>query len=199
MTFPTPTIDITYVLRYGYPALFGIIMLSEVTSFIPVGVVLIGVGALARTHYTSLVIALLVATSASTISDYVVFAVSRKLGKAESYRRFVQKSTLASRLEGYIHAHPKATIFLSRLVGLASTPVNALAGLSQMHVPTFLAFDTLGNALCGFIYLAAGFLIGAAWQQDAKVTSIAIGIMLAVGVTAYLIWHFLRSRTQSKS
>lgn len=194
MSFPTPSTDISYILTYGYGALFLLVAASEVTSFLPVGIILIGVGALARAHIVSFLISFATATLASTMSDVVVFEISRHLGKKEGYRRFVKRNALAARIEGYAKGHPRATVFLSRLVGVASTPVNAIAGLSQMPVAAFAFFDMAGNALCALAYLSAGYFIGAAWQQDAKLTSIGIGFGLAIAVGGYLLSVALRAR-----
>jgi membrane protein DedA with SNARE-associated domain len=198
MFLPTSSTDISYILSYGYGALFLLVAASEVTSFLPIGIILIGVGALARVHYVSFFISLLTATAASTMSDVIVFEISRRLGKREGYRRFVENSALASRIEGYAVRHPRATVFLSRLVGVASTPVNAIAGLSQMPVAVFIFFDVLGNALCATVYLAAGYFVGAAWQQDAKITSIGIGCALAIGVIAYIGSATVRARRKQR-
>lgn len=197
MSLPTPSTDISYVLTYGYGALFLLVAASEVTSFLPIGIILIGVGALARAHIVSFIISFATATLASTFSDVVVFEISRHLGKKEGYRRFVNRNALVARIEGYATRHPRATVFLSRLVGVASTPVNAIAGLSQMPVSVFAFFDMVGNALCALAYLSAGYFIGAAWQQDARLTSIGIGFALAIGVGGYLLSVALRARMRT--
>jgi membrane-associated protein len=186
-----PTSELAYIARYGYFALFGIIAASEVVSFIPVGVVLIAVGALSRLQYMSLIISLLVAASASTVSDTIVFSIAHRLGRKEGYRRFVDNHAYALRIESFAEKHPRAAVFLSRLVGLASTPVNAIAGLSQMRRSVFIPFDFLGNALCAFLYLAAGYYLGAAWEADAHLASIVIGVIIALIIIGYLAFFFL--------
>jgi len=194
MAFPTPTVELAFIVRYGYLALFLILAASELTSVLPIGILLIAIGALTRIHTLSFLVCLAVTTGASVMSDLVVFFVSRHLGKKEGYRRFVSKSAFATRLEGYAKRHPRGTIFISRLIGFASTPVNAIAGLSQMSPLTFFAFDLLGVGLCCFAYLGSGYLIGAAWQRDADVTATGVGIALAIAGSAYLVSLYVRSR-----
>lgn len=194
MTLPTPTVELSYVVHYGYIALFLILAVSELTSVLPIGILLIAVGAVTRSHVLDFSTALVVTTAASAFSDMVIFYVSRHLGKRESYRRFVEKSEFASRIEGYAKHHPKATVFFSRLIGFASTPVNAIAGLSQMSPLIFFVFDVLGVGLCCFAYLGAGYLIGAAWQHDAKITAAGIGVALTIAGIAYVLSLYLRSR-----
>lgn len=194
MPLPTPSVELTYVIRYGYLALFLILAASELTSLLPIGILLIAVGAATRSHVLNFATALAVTTAASAFSDMVIFFISRRLGRREGYRRFVQKSQFAARIETYAVRHPKATVFFSRLIGFASTPVNAIAGLSQMSPVTFFAFDLLGVGLCCFTYLATGYLIGAAWQRDAKVTAMGVGVALTIAGIAYLTSLYLRSR-----
>ncbi|MDB5195520.1 MAG: alkaline phosphatase, DedA family [Parcubacteria group bacterium] len=194
-----PTVELTYIAQYGYVALFGMIAASEVASFIPVGVVLIAVGALAREHYMSLTLSLLVAATASTLSDTIVFSIAHRLGRKEGYRRYVDNHAYALRIESFAEKHPRAAVFLSRLVGLASTPVNAIAGLSQMSRAVFIPFDFLGNALCAALYLAAGYYLGAAWESHARLASIVIGVIIALIIIGYLVFFFFFRKKRSIS
>lgn len=194
-----PHTELAYIARYGYVALFGIIAASEVTSFIPIGVVLIAVGALARAHYMSLTLSLVVAGVASTASDVIVFSIARRLGRKEGYRRYVDNHAFAQRIEAFAEKRPRAAIFLSRLVGIASTPVNAIAGLSQMHRRVFIPFDFLGNAFCAALYLAAGYYLGAAWVADAHLATIVIGVVIALIIAAYVVFIFFFRKKRSVS
>jgi len=196
MSLPTPTVELSYIVHYGYVALFLILAASEVTSILPIGILLIAVGAVTRYHTLDFLACLVVTTAASVLADMAIFFISRHLGKKESYRRFVAKNRLASRIEYYAHAHPRITVFISRLIGFASTPVNALAGLSQMSPITFFIFDLLGVGLCCFAYLAAGYLLGAAWHEDAKITAEGVGVALAIAGIGYLASLYLRSRRE---
>lgn len=198
MTFPTPATELAWITHYGYVVLFLLIMANELSSFFPMGILLIALGALSRTHVVSFLLSFLFATLASIVSDYLVFHISRRLGKRESYRRFVTKSQFATRIEAYMNHYPRMTVFISRLVGVASTPVNAVAGLSQMHAPTFVLFGLAGDAVCCFVYLAAGYFIGTAWQRDAALTSLGVGIALAIACVTYLISFYLHTRAKRK-
>lgn len=196
MNVPIP--ELAYIAQYGYVALFLIIAASEVTSFLPIGVILLAVGALARQHAISLIISLLVAAVASTLSDTIVFSIARRVGRREGYRRYVDNHAFVRRIEAFAAKHPRMAVFLSRLVGVASTPVNAIAGLSQMSRAVFIPFDFLGNALCALVYLAAGYYLGAAWEQDARLASLGIGAILAIIVIAYVAFRvFFRTKPDS--
>ncbi len=184
-------VELLYILQYGYIALFAIVVASELSTFLPVGILLIAMGALVHQGYFNFWYLLVVSTLASVIGDYIVFSISRRLGKHQGYRRYVKNSSLASRLEGYVGRYPEATIFLSRLVGFAGTPANAIVGLSQTSRVTYLIFDTLGNLLCCAVYLSVGYYIGAAWEADARIASFALGMLVAVVILSYLFFYFI--------
>lgn len=184
-------VELMYILQYGYVALFAIIVASEITSFLPIGIVLVAMGAAAHQGYFNFFLLLAIAAIASSISDYIVFTIAHRLGKHEGYRRYVKNNRFASRIERYIERYPALTVFLSRLIGFASTPANAIAGLAQMPRMTFIAFDVLGNALCALVYLTIGYYLGAAWNYDGHIASIALGFLVAVVIAGYIGVYFL--------
>ncbi len=199
MTLPTTAIEISYVLRYGYVALFLIVAAGEAASLLPIGILLVAVGALARTTALDFFTCLIVAALASIASDLIVFLASRHWGRRGSYRRFVERNPIAGRVEAYMARYPRGTVFVSRLVGLASTAVNALAGLSQMPLLTFFVFGLLGDALCCFAYLGAGYFLGVAWQDNARLTTESVGAALLVAAAVYGISLYVRHRAAARN
>jgi membrane protein DedA with SNARE-associated domain len=77
------------------------------------------------------------------------------------------------------------TIIVSRFIGFATTPVDALMGLSQVRLSTFISMDAIGNALCTTIYLSIGYIIGITAAQSAQFTTL-FEIIAGIGVVFYI-------------
>jgi len=193
-----PHVELTYILQYGYLALFVILILSELAAFAPVGILLIALGALSRSHYFDFSLLLIVSTLGSTVADYIVYRIAKQLGKKEGYRRFVERNGFASRIEHYMTHHPRATISLSRLVGFAGVPVNAMAGLSGIPPVTYVFFDALGNFFCCIVYLLIGYYVGAAWQYDSTIASFVLGIIFTISLAGYLVFFLFRKKRKTR-
>lgn len=185
-----PHAELLYIAQYGYIALFLIILGSELFSFLPVGVLLVGMGALSHAGYYNFFFLLIVSALAASVSDYAVFTIARRMGAHEGYRRYVAGNRFATSIEGYLARFPTLTIVVSRFVGISTTATNALAGLSQVSRPTFVLADFAGNALCCLMYLALGYSLGAAAAKGEQATAVVIGIIAALVIAGVILFHF---------
>ncbi|MDR3547685.1 MAG: VTT domain-containing protein [Candidatus Pacebacteria bacterium] len=162
---------------------------------IPGGLILIAVGAFAHEGYINIIFAFFAAAAGSVTSDVITFYVARHLGRHSAYKRYVENHKLMKRVEKYAQEYPKTTIFLSRFIGLVSTPVNAIMGLNQVRLSTFLSMDVLGNAICTTLYLAVGYLIGmsaARGNHDITIIGIALGILVLIYLGIFFIVRLIR-------
>ena len=191
-----PHSELLYLAQYGYLAVFCIILGSELFSFLPVGVLLIATGALAHAGYYNLVFLLIVSTLGATVSDYIVFTIARRLGSHDAYRRYVDGNRFAGAIESYMSRFPILTIAASRFIGITTSATNAIAGLSQVSRTTFILADAFGNAVCCLIYLFIGYYLGVAFEADARITAIALGLVAALIIGVLILFHFI-SRKQT--
>lgn len=183
-----------FLSEYGYLALFFLLLLSGTYVPIPAGIILIFIGAFSHGRPLHLIISFSIAVIASLISTLSVYAIGRKLGQKDVYDRFVNRNRIGVRLEKFMTRHPRAAILVSRFIGFASMPVNAMAGSMQINLRTFIPYAVLGEALCTIAYLAAGYFIGANWETDAKTAGrIISGIFLGIGFVS-LAWFYISHR-----
>jgi membrane protein DedA with SNARE-associated domain len=174
-----------YFPTYGYVALFFIILLAGTYIPIPGGLVLIAVGAFGHQGYLNIFYAFFAAVSGSISSDTITFYIARRFGKHKGYKKYVANHKFAKRIEAFAQKYPKMTIIVSRFIGFATTPVDALMGLSQVRLSTFISMDAIGNALCTTIYLSIGYIIGITAAQSARFTTL-FEIIAGVGVVFYI-------------
>lgn len=190
-------VELSYVLQYGYVAFFLILFAGEFSGFIPVGILMVAMGALARHGYFDFAFLLVLATVATALGNFTIYSVARTLGKQESYRKRIEENRFATRIEAHMQKHPGLTVFVSRFIGVIVVPTTALAGLSQVPRTTFLMAVAAGNAICCAIYLAVGYFLGAAWEQDARTASrivLAVVVLLMIG---YVIYYLISNRRKA--
>jgi membrane protein DedA with SNARE-associated domain len=189
------TLILTYFPIYGYVALFFLILISGTYAPIPGGLILVAVGAFAHEGYLNIFLAFFAALFGSITSDVIIFYVARRFGRHMAYKKYVENHAFAKRIETFAHEYPKTAIFVSRFIGLTSTPINAIMGLSQTRLRTFLSMDALGNAICTAVYLGVGYLIGMTAAQGAHFTiivAIGLGAVALMYLVVFAIAYFLR-------
>lgn len=189
-----------FLSSYGYIALFILVLVGGTYVPIPAGAVLMFVGAISHHHPVHLAISFCVALAASITDDLIIYSIARKLGRKAGYERFLEKHQHAQKLEDSMLKYPELAILGSRFIGFVSMPVNALAGLSRMKLRTFIPLAALGDAICIVLYLAAGYLIGNAWEKDARIAEMLISAILVLFAVimagSYLFFRRKRSPEQ---
>jgi membrane protein DedA with SNARE-associated domain len=186
---------LTYFPVYGYFVLFFSMLV--VGSYIPVpgGIVLIAVGAFARDGHFNIVLAFFAALAGSVASDAITFYIVRRVGRNNAYKKYVENHKFAQKIEEYAKKYPKSSIIISRFIGFTTAPVDAIMGLSQIRMSTFVSMDAIGNAICTFIYLAVGYLIGIRASQTTHVTtliSISFGVIVALYFLGFILVQVLK-------
>jgi membrane protein DedA with SNARE-associated domain len=111
------------------------------------------------------------------------------------YKRYVENHKFAKRIERFALKYPKTTIVISRFIGFVSTPVNAIMGLSQVRLRTFLSMDALGNAMCVAVYLGVGYFIGITATQSSHFTTlieIAAGVIVVFYIALFIVIRMMK-------
>ncbi len=186
--------ELAYIAQYGYAAFALLMFAGEIFGFIPLGILLVAMGALAHEHIFSLPLLVIVAIVASVSGNFVLYSIAGKLGRHEFYLLRVKDTRLMTRIESHMHRRPWLMIFSTRFVGIASYPTTLLAGIAQIPRHVFLPAVVLGNGICCIMYLLVGYVLGGAWAHDAKITSLVIGGIGIVGSLTYLIFKLMRCR-----
>jgi membrane-associated protein len=85
-------------------------------------------------------------------------------------------------------------VFVARFSAFLRAVVPGLAGISDMHYPTFLAANALGGICWGILYVLLGYFVGQKVEQASGIASyILLGVIFIVIVVLYV-----RHRRKSK-
>ena len=100
------------------------------------------------------------------------------------------------RADDWFDKHGHKTVFFARLVPGVRSLISIPAGLSEMHLPTFLLYSALGTGLWAFILAALGAILGE--NYDAVETYLGPVSFIVVGglLLWAIVWVVRRRRTQ---
>jgi membrane-associated protein len=85
-------------------------------------------------------------------------------------------------------------VFVGRFSAFLRAVVPGLAGMSDMHYPTFLAANALGGICWGILYVLLGYFVG---QKVEQASGIASYVLLGV-IAVVIVVLFVRHRRKSK-
>jgi membrane-associated protein len=201
-----PTL-ITWLQEYGYPALWFTIFIAAIGLPLPIGLLLLGSGALAAFGDFNPAILFLLATSASVAGDSTGYFIGSRYGSKvfhwlehQQRIRFIKPEVVIhSRL--YFQKRGGWAILLSRFLFSAfGSPINLLAGAELYPYRHFLLYDAIGEAIGVSMPLVVGFAFSASWEEAGEIMSTVTLLILALLVTLYLTIYLviLVKRTREK-
>lgn len=181
--------------RYGLQAVFAVVLVKQLGAPLPAMPVLLLAGAASTQNAVFAVEALVVATLASLLADFVWFYAGRYFGRrvltllcqiSISPDSCVRKNELSFARRGM------ATLVIAKFVPGLSTLAPPLAGAVGMSARSFAIFDSAGAALWAGSGLAAGLVFHnqIRWllSQMSELGRFAVWV-IAVLVALYVAWR----------
>lgn len=149
----------------GLFGVFGIVFAESglmVGFFLPGDSLLFTAGFLASQGFLDIWLLALGSFLAAVIGDSTGYAFGHKVGR----RLFQRENSLLFHKDNLVKAevfykkHGGKTIILARFMPFVRTFAPIVAGVGNMHYPTFLAFNVMGGALWAIGLSVAGFTLG---------------------------------------
>lgn len=154
-------------------------------------------GVSASLGHVSFPVVMAVAVGAAIVGDTVGFEVGKHLGP-----RILEMKSLSAhqgkvhRAQDFLARRGGSAVFLGRWTAFFRAVMPALAGMSRMHYPTFLAWNATGGVAWGATAVTAGFLAGQSYAQVEKWLGGGAAVVVAlVALLAVLVWR-IRSRRE---
>lgn len=88
-------------------------------------------------------------------------------------------------------------VFLGRLIPAVRTLISLPAGISGMHLPTFLLYSTLGTVIWTTILTYAGFKLGENYELVDQYMAPGSKIVVAIIVVSFVVWVVRRKQRRS--
>jgi membrane-associated protein len=186
---------------WTYVLLFAIVLCETglvVMPFLPGDSLLFAAGALAALHPQSLhiLVLLLLLSTAAILGDTLNYAIGRRVGpRAFRINAWFLKHEHLVKTQEFYDRHGGKTIVLARFMPIVRTFAPFVAGVGQMHYPTFLWFNVVGGILWVVLCTVAGYFFGNIEVVKKNFELVVIGIVL-VSVLP-LAWEWWAARRQA--
>jgi len=196
----------TTVSSWGYPGIFGLMLLESSSLPIPSEVILPYAGYLVSTGYHQLnfwvtvAVATVAAIAGSLVDYYIGLKGIEVLAKKRVLGRVLFSIDQLAVAGKWFDRYGSFMVFIARLIPGLRTLISFPAGAAKMPLTKFLAFTTAGCLLWNAILIYVGYYLGANWRKVAGVSHyIIIGVIVAFAllVVAYLVFRRRKRKAQA--
>lgn len=185
---------------FGYFGLFGIVFAETgllIGFFLPGDSLLFTAGILASQGFLNIYVMSVVLFIAATTGDSVGYFIGHKFGKKLFNKEdsvFFHKEHLV-KAKNFYEKHGKKTIILARFVPIVRTFAPVVAGIGDMHYPTFLTYNIVGGLLWAVGITLAGYILGNSIPDIDKYLLPLIALIIFLSVLPGII-EVLKTREQ---
>ena len=186
------------VLVFAFPALEA----SAFVGFVFPGEIAVILGGVAASRGTVPLWAVVAAAVAGAIiGDSVGYLVGRRwgthllhgtLGRLPVIRTHLDKHLDSAR--AYVQRRKGSAVFFGRFTAALRVLVPGLAGMSEVHYPTFLVYNVAGGALWGSGFAVLGYLAGASYHRVEHIAGqaglVLLGLVVVGLIASRLVRHF---------
>ncbi|MGZ4115162.1 MAG: VTT domain-containing protein [Actinomycetota bacterium] len=164
-------------------------------------------GVLAYNGRVGLVSVLVAAVLGAIVGDTVGYWVGREWG--EQILRWIGRRLPflkhrvdddIERARAFIRKRGGVAVLIGRFAAALRATVPGLAGMSDLHYPTFLAYNAVGGLIWGTSFVLLGYFAGAAWKRaasDASKVGLAVLALIVLGLIASRIVRNIRAGGES--
>jgi membrane protein DedA with SNARE-associated domain len=198
------TKDVTAtVSSWGYPGIFGLMLLESSSLPVPSEVVLPFAGYLVSIGQLNFGLTVLVATVAAIAGSLIDYFIGLKgfqvLAEHKVLGRVIFSTAQLETAGRWFKKYGSFMIFIARLIPGLRTIISFPAGAARMPLPKFAAFTTAGCLLWNGVLIYVGYYLGSNWREVAAVSQyIIVGVIatFAVLIAVYLV---VRRRKREKN
>jgi membrane-associated protein len=133
---------------------------------------------------------------AAVIGDTVGYEVGKHAGpKLLDARGLKRHRDKLDKAQDFLRRRGGAAVFLGRFVAFFRAVMPALAGISRMHYPRFLAFNAAGGLTWGVGFVLLGYVAGNSYETVAKTVGRDItAVVVVVAIVGAVVWRIRSAR-----
>ena len=136
---------------------------------------------------------------AAIVGDSCGFEIGKYFGP-----RLLDMKILAKRrkkldeAQDFLARRGGAAVFLGRFVAFFRAVMPALAGMSRMPYPKFIAWNAIGGLVWGAGFVLLGFVAGNSWETVAStVGRTAAFVVVGVLIVGLIVWQVRKHRAET--
>lgn len=197
-----------FISKWGYTAIFILILLENVLPVVPSEIILTFAGLLSVKSHLSILTLLIIATIASFIGLLILYYICRLISEEKLYR-FVDrhgkwmklKSKDLKRANDWFKRYGAWAVFLCRFVPVLRVLITIPAGINRMNVIQFTTLSLIGTTIWNFALILLGCLLSDSF--DALMNGIhtysrIMYIIIIIAVIYFVIRYLMKRRRSVK-
>jgi membrane protein DedA with SNARE-associated domain/membrane-associated phospholipid phosphatase len=190
----------------GLVFLFPALEASAFVGFVfPGEIAVILGGVVAYQGHVPLAAVIVAAVSGAIIGDSIGYFIGRRwgralllgtLGRLPLIKRDLDKHL--DKAQAYVNRRKGSAVFFGRFTAALRVLVPGLAGMSDVHYPSFLAYNVAGGVVWGAGFSVLGYVAGASYKHIEKIAG-RIGLLLLALVVVGLVVSRVLRRLRDRS
>lgn len=188
------------IARYGYLAVFGLLMLGIVGPLIPDETILVIAGILARQGRLDYVSVVAAGYAGSLCGITLSYLLGRQglfllMERVPFLRR--QAGRHMPRVHAWFQRFGGWTLFFGYFVAGVRHFTALAAGTSRMKVPRFAIYAYTGGLVWVICFVSLGYFLGDQWERVARAVNHSVLAIVLIIIAAALGWVWWRHRNAS--
>ncbi|MCE5090258.1 DedA family protein [Staphylococcus devriesei] len=155
-----------FISRWGYTAIFILILLENVLPVVPSEIILTFAGLMSVKSGLSIPVLFLISTIASLIGLLILYYICRLINE-ESIYRFVDKHGKWFKLKGkdvkrandWFKRYGSWAVLLCRFIPVLRVLITIPAGINKMNIVQFMTLSLIGTTIWNFALILLGRLL----------------------------------------
>lgn len=195
--------------QFGYLGVFLLIAIENIFPPIPSEVILTFGGYM--TTYTKLNIPLVIlfSTLGSLVGAIALYFIGKILNK-ERLKKIVSgkigkilclKQEDIDKADAWFDKRGEKCVFFCRFVPIVRSLISIPAGMSEMNIPKFLIYTTIGSLIWNSVLVILGGIVGDNWEVIVNIfdtySNVAL-ILLIILFFGFIFWFYKKKRKKQQ-
>lgn len=187
--------------QFGYIGIFLLIAIENIFPPIPSEVILTFGGYMTTYSNLNVPLVILSATLGSLLGAIVLYAIGKILNKERLMKivsgkvgkiLHLKKEDIES-ADKWFDTKGEKCVFFCRFIPIVRSLISIPAGMSEMNIPKFLIYTTIGSLIWNSILVVVGSIVGENWENIVNIfdtySTITL-ILLIIIFILFVVWFY---------
>lgn len=182
--------------QFGYIGIFLLIAIENIFPPIPSEVILTFGGYMTTYSNLNVPLVILSATLGSLLGAIVLFAIGKILNKERLMKIVSGKVGKILRLkkediesaDKWFDTKGEKCVFFCRFIPIVRSLISIPAGMSEMNIPKFLIYTTIGSLIWNSVLVVVGSIVGENWENIVNIFDTYSTITLIVLIIIFILF-----------
>lgn len=192
--------------KFGYLGVFFLIAIENIFPPIPSEVILLFGGFMTTYSKLKIIGVIIASTLGSLVGAIILYYIGKILNK-ERLKKIVRgktgkilrlKEADIDKADNWFDTKGNKTVFFCRFVPILRSLISIPAGMSEMEMPKFLLYTTIGSSIWNSVLTIIGSMVGENWKSIVEIFDKYSHITLIVLIILFIIFIVLYIKKRQK-